>query len=299
MSEGRWSEIEFGKVPSKAHRQLRKAFGVRASERYQEYLNGLAKGTEKVNVKGTQPHELVTHYLNNDMFDQVIESQWDTLINKLQQAGSLSKALAVVDVSGSMDGLPMQVSIALGLVVSQLTTPPFTNKCITFSQQPEWHTVNGNNLQEKVKNLKNMSWGYNTNLLAVFTLILEQAKSNHLAPERMIETLFIFTDMQFDSGVSVTTWKTMSSEEKCDWNTTHDTIQLMYNEAGYTMPHIVYWNLRAAKPAIPCTKDTSGVAMVSGFSSDLLKLFMDGTEFTPEFMMMKAIAPYLDLVQLE
>lgn len=288
MSEGRWEEIDFGKVPSKAHRLLRNSFSKQQAERYQEYLFDLSAGTEKINVKGTQPHELVSHYLRNREFDQVIESQWDTLLNNLLQKGTLNKTLAIVDVSGSMTGQPMEVAIALGLLTSQCTSPPFTGKCITFSAEPKLHTVNGNTLHERVKNLSRMHWGMNTNLLAVFDLILDQAVNNHLAPERMIETLFIFTDMQFDSA----------ERGSASWSTTHDIIEQKYRASGYKMPQIVYWNLRSAQPAIPCTKDTPGVAMVSGFSSDLLKLFMDGGEFTPETMMMKAVEPYLDLVNL-
>lgn len=201
----------------------------------------------------------------------------------------LKKALAVVDVSGSMSGLPMVISVALGLVVSKLTSPPFYNKCITFSESPEWHQINGESLKDMIHDVKNMRWGANTDLLKVFEIILEEARTNNLAKERMIETLFVFTDMQFDSN--------MRFGEQ--WNTTYDTIKNMYEAEGYTVPKLVFWNLRASKPAIPCLKDTKGVAMVSGFSSDLLNLFMDDGDFTPETMMIKALEPYLPLVKLE
>lgn len=292
MSAGRWSEINFGAVPSKAHRNLRKAFGKHEAERYQSYLDSLKKGEAKINVAGIQPHELVQHYYKSiwgqqQKYDQVIESQWETMVFKLQEKGVLEKSMAIVDVSGSMQGLPMMVAMSLGLITSQLTSPPFTNTCITFSAEPEIHNITGNTLQEKVKNLSGMKWGYYTDLLKVFKLILSRAKSNKLAREKMIKTLFLFTDMQFDMA------------EKCNsWKTTYGEIKQLYDDEGYDMPQLVFWNLRATKPAFPCTKDTPGVALVSGYSAELLKVFMDGGTFSPMEVLMKAIQPYVDNIRL-
>ncbi len=292
MAENRWSEINFGAVPSKAHRNLRKAFGKHEEERYKSYLDSLKKGEAKINVAGIQPHELVQHYYKSiwgqqQKYDQVIESQWETMVFKLQEKGVLEKSMAIVDVSGSMQGLPMMVAMALGMITSQLTSPPFTNTCITFSAEPEIHNITGNTLQERVKSLTGMKWGYNTDLLKVFKLILSRAKSNKLAREKMIKTLFLFTDMQFDVAQPGGSWKT-----------TYGEIKQLYNDEGYDMPQLVFWNLRAAKPAFPCTKDTPGVALVSGYSAELLKVFMDGGSFTPMEIMMKAIQPYVENIRL-
>lgn len=286
MSENRWEEINFGQIPAKAHRILRNAFGKHQEERYNQYLEDLSEGKAKINVKGTQPHELVNHYRRGGKFDGTIEGQFSTMISKLKEKGLLEKALAIVDVSASMTGQPMDVSIALGLVVAELTTEPFRGTAITFSGEPELHTISGTTLEEKVENLEGMSWGANTNLDKVFDLILTKACKNSLAPERMIETLFIFTDMQFDQA------------EESNWETTYDRILQKYDVYGYTVPNIVFWNLRSSHAAFPTTKDTPGVALVSGFSAELLKVFMEGGEFTPEEMMKRTIAPYLDKVHI-
>lgn len=286
MSENRWDEINFGQVPAKAHRLLRKVFGQHQADRYKKYLEDLTTGKEKINTAGTQPHELVRHYMRGEDPDAVIEGQFSTVVSKLKKKGILSKALAIVDVSGSMAGQPMEVAIALGLVTAELTSEPFKNTVITFSSTPQLHTVSGSSLKEKVSDLRLMDWGMNTNLLAVFDLILDRATSTSLAPERMIETLFIFTDMQFDAA------------ESGDWNTTYGHIQSKYSDQGYTAPNIVFWNLRSSHVALPVTEDTPGVALVSGFSAELLKIFIEGGEFTPEEMMKRAISPYLEKVRI-
>ena len=56
-------------------------------------------------------------------------------------------------------------------------------------------------------------------------------------------------------------------------------MQDKFEAAGYKLPQVVYWNLRAScirgQKSTPVTYDQEGVALVSGFSGQLLKLFMD------------------------
>lgn len=118
------------------------------------------------------------------------------MIAKLAETGNFKRVTAVCDVSGSMSGTPMEVAIALGLVVAELTEPPFRNKLITFSETPKLHTIRGHTLAERVADVSHMEWGMNTNLLAVFELILQEATRNR--GSQMVEKLFIFSDMQFD-----------------------------------------------------------------------------------------------------
>lgn len=290
MAENRWEEINFSHVPSKAHRILRNAFGKHQADRYYEYLNNVKKGTEKINTSGVQPHELVRNYLiYNSKIDNTIEVQWDTLVKKLADKGSLNRSLAIVDVSGSMNGEPIQVAVSLGLLTSQLTAEPFKDYVVTFSDTPALHYVGDETLLKKVNNIRRMSWQMNTNLLAVFDLLLYKAQECNVSREDMIDTLFIFTDMQFDSAISRRGGK---------WDTVYENIRTKYERAGYDVPNIVFWNLRATKPSFPVQKDTPGVALLSGFSGELLKLFMEGDDLTPISLMNRAIQPYIELVRI-
>jgi hypothetical protein len=289
MAAGQWDKIDFATLPSKAHRLLRKAFTKHVPEQYQQYLDSLKKGEVKINSTGTQPHELVEVYLNeHSVLDGTIEGQWTNILKTLAELGTLDYAIAISDVSGSMSGLPMTVAIALGLVVSLLNSSPFKRKLITFSANPELHTVTGDTLYDMVNSVKNMSWGCNTDLLAVFQLLLNFAGMHQVSAENMPNTLFVFTDMQFDKA------------EKSDWKTTYQTILDMYTAAGYKVPNIVFWNLRDTKASFPTRADTPGVSLVSGFSADLLKVFMDGdlADMTPLKVMLATIAPYLEKVNV-
>ncbi|RZC55495.1 hypothetical protein C5167_014355 [Papaver somniferum] len=77
------------------------------------------------------------------------------------------------------------------------------------------------------------------------------------------------------------------------WETDYQVIQDKYRKSGYMkVPEIVFWNLRDSS-STPVLGQQKGVALVSGFSKNLLKLFLEGSdlsEFTPIRVMEKAIA---------
>jgi hypothetical protein len=277
---GTWDEIDFSHVPSVAMKKQKKAFERHLPEKFSSYLAAVMAGKAKMNSKGVQPHELVRTYLLG-LADPTVDAQWLSLISRLSSAGLFKDAIAVCDVSGSMAGVPMEVSIALGLVVSELTAEPFNGKVITFSEVPQWHRIVGANLRDKVASLSRAPWGMNTDFIAVFKMLLVEAQTYRLASEQMIKKIFVFTDMQFDTATNGITYQT-----------SYQTVKAMYDAAGYTMPQIVFWNLRDTNSSFPVRKDTPGVALMSGFSAEMLKLFLDDEEITPYKMMLKAVMPY-------
>jgi hypothetical protein len=173
MCAGEWDKIDYEKVPSRTMMLNRKAFNKNDEIRFGEYQMNLARGKAKVNSQGVQIHELTNRLMLGP--DQVLESQINAIINKLKESGNLGKCIAISDVSGSMNGTPMDVSIALGLIVSELAHPAFRNFLLTFSEQPQWYKVIGNSYYEKLKSIANMHWGGSTNFEGVFKLILDKA----------------------------------------------------------------------------------------------------------------------------
>jgi Domain of unknown function (DUF2828) len=208
--------------------------------------------------------------------------QWNDLISKLAEGGYFKCVQAVCDVSGSMAGTPMEVAIALGLVVAELTEEPFKNKLITFDADPILHTIEGKNLRDRVLDVSRMAWGGNTDLLKVFELLLHQALESPGA--KMVEKLFIFTDMQFDQATC----------EDDGWETTYSSICKMFAKENLTVPKIVFWNLRATHKSAPVTKDQVGTALISGFSSQMMKAFLDNdtVHFNPLSIMNEVLQKY-------
>jgi hypothetical protein len=155
-AENRWNEINFERVPSKCMKNNRKAFNKHLPEEFKEYLDRVKKGESKMNTMGIQPHELISNYLSNGMEDEAIDTQFYAFVERLKKNGLFENTISVCDVSGSMIGSPMKISISLGLILSELTNEPFKNKVITFSENPQLFSIEGETLKQKVDSLKNM-----------------------------------------------------------------------------------------------------------------------------------------------
>jgi len=262
----KWDKINFNTVPSKCHQLLKKAFVKHCGERYADYLSGLKKGVGKINVQGLAPHELVKFYMDHPDVDvnDTVEEAWKTLVAKVAEAGTFKSAVAVVDVSSSMSGLPMIVAIAMGLMVSELTECPYNGRVLTFHSTPEWHTIQGTTLKEKVACIAAAPWGGNTNLLQTFDLILDVASKNKVDQQHLPKNLFVFSDMQFDEATG-SHWM----------QTNYEAIKTKYRTAGYAVPGIVFWNLNGQlNKDAPIQCDTPGCALMSGFSASLLNVFL-------------------------
>ena len=62
MSGGKWSEIDYAAVPSRANLLYSEAFIRRDEERRLAYLAGLQRGETKINADVLFPHDIVHKY---------------------------------------------------------------------------------------------------------------------------------------------------------------------------------------------------------------------------------------------
>ncbi|XBI40003.1 hypothetical protein VPH35_124668 [Triticum aestivum] len=302
MSAQRWSELPYTRVASVAMRRYKVLFKKHDGERFDKYLEDVEAGKAKISAGALLPHEIAAAaYRGED--DDVSELQWRRMVDDLRSKGSSCNCISVCDVSGSMTGTPMEVCIALGVLTSELSEEPWAGKVITFSERPELQLINGKTLREKMRFVQRMEWDMNTNFQAVFDQILRTAVEARLAPEKMIRTVFVYSDMEFDeaSGHEDDDDDDYSEdddeedeeeERQRSWNTDYKVICQKFRDAGYgdVVPQIIFWNLRDSK-SMPVTSTQPGVAMVSGFSKNFLKIFLkrDGV-VNPEAIMMEAIA---------
>jgi Mg-chelatase subunit ChlD len=278
-----WSAIDYAKVPSRAHKLLRNTFQRHDKERYESYVEKCTKGEAKINSGAVYPHELVHACLRND-YNDTIEVMWKDMVSKLNV--NLKSSVAIVDVSGSMEyrinGVkPIEISIALGLMVAELGNGPFQNRVLTFDDTPTWHMIEPDtSLLQKVKKLKWADWGGSTNLRASFDLILDLATSSHCKQEDMPQTLYIFSDMQFNEAC-----------KQSNSISTFEYAKQAFALSGYSLPSIVFWNLNGRNEGVPIQMSEHNTALVSGFSPNLLKLLMNG-KLDPVGVMEDAIRPY-------
>lgn len=301
MCANQWNKIVYSHVPSRAHMLYRKSFSKHDTDRYNEYLANVRHGNEKINSLCIHPHELCERAFTN--YDETLQQQWNTMLEDLRKNTALGKALAVVDVSGSMNGLPMNVAVSFGLILSELVAPPFANKFITFSKDPELQTVSGNNLLEKLNSIKNSQWSMNTDFFKVFKLLLDHAKLFNIGNDAFPDTIFVFTDMQFDAADNNdafdpnNSWTDLPNENYVDDSenqkkmTLFQSIKELYSESGFTVPKLIFWNLREGKPAFPVISTQADVVYLSGFSPILLKMVHE-KNFDANIMLDSILEPY-------
>lgn len=287
-----WGKIPYNRVASVAMKLYKDKFLKHDEERFKKYLEDVKAGKAKIAAGALLPHEIIGSLHDSDGdAGQVAELQWKRMVEDMLKLGKMRNCMAVCDVSGSMSGTPMEVAVALGLLVSELSEDPWKGLVITFSQNPQLHLVQGDTLEAKCDFIRNMDWGMNTNLQKVFDLLLNVAVKGNLKPENMIKRLFVFSDMEFDQASANS------------WETDFEVIQNKFKKAGYgdAIPQLVFWNLRHSR-SIPVPGNQKGTALLSGFSKNLLKLFMDNDgEVQPDVFMDLAIAgpEYQKLVVLD
>ena len=295
MCSNLWEDIEFSKVPSLAMARYNSAFHKNCNEAFNKFKDDLQNGDTTVNAGAVYPYDIIkslpSPFYVNEFDDTVAQAQWDSLENYME--GSDKKILPVVDTSGSMgvsvsgSTTALDVAVSLGMYISERNEGAFKDAFITFSEHPELQYVPNGTLLEKVSSLKSANWGMNTNLQATFELILETAKKNSISADEMPDTLLILSDMQFDRCTG--TGRGINRSES-DWNpTVFDMIELMYTQADYKMPNIVFWNLRTSN-GVPVSFDKNDTALISGFSPSIMKHVLGSEEFNPEAIMLETIS---------
>jgi hypothetical protein len=292
MSAGRWDEIEFDKIPSKAGLVYRNAFARRdiLAKKYETFAK--SKDT-KVNAEALYPHDIahkaIDYKMQRTNLDNterlMLQKYWDNL--KDFYNGREENGIAVVDVSGSMSGTPMEAAVSMGAYIADKAHGPFANHFITFSSHPELVEFEGVDIVDKFNRCVRADWGMNTDLQAVFDMLLATAKSKHVKVKDMPTRLYIFSDMEFDECVSFNTqnnlrshrmwgdyYKTVDSIEEV--NSDLEKIKKQWSAAGYQMPQVIFWNLNARENHIPAIGD--GFSYVSGFSPSMIDCILSGKD---------------------
>ena len=273
MCRKEWGEINYNHVPSQAMQKYKRAFSRNDGDRFGVWINSLTKedSSNKVNSSQLFPYDIVKSILQKGGYSNGLTRE-DVLLYDAQWKGlkdyrfDLNRMIAVSDVSGSMnnpDRIPMSASISLGIYLSERNIGPFKDCFITFSNRPKLVRVTGNNIVEKVYNVSRANWEMNTDLEAVFDLILLNSVKYNVRKSDMPNTIIILSDMQFDRCVT-----------DVDSNALH-MIRDKYNQSGYSMPNIIFWNLDS-KGGVPVKFNDNGVALVSGYSPSILQAIMDG-----------------------
>ena len=269
MSEKKWEDIKYSSVPGSAMRRYKRAYNRNDSQRFEDWKND---SNSKASVSATYPHQ-VLNMVDED--EQLAEKLWNNLPDLITTDEVM---LPMIDVSGSMFGQPLQIAISLGLYLAERNKSEFKNRFLTFSDNPHIVTIDETkSLADKFRDIGTADWGMNTDFEKAYTKILQLAKRHNVDPKSMPTMLLVLSDMQFDD-----------SQNSGQWKTHYSWMQDEYEEAGYKLPKIVFWDLHAHSGQQAQCSDEN-VAMVSGFSPSIMKAILNAEEFNPIDVMMEAV----------
>ena len=279
MSEKRFNEIEYSKIPSKAGLIYRNAFAKRDAERYKEFM---ASKETKVNAGVNYPYEMVrevTKHLNHYYWQEdykwteeernALQKFWNQQKDYLQ--GKPCKMMGVIDTSGSMTSAgwgtvaPIDVAISIGMYAAERVGGPFKNHFISFASQPQLIEIEGIDFVDKVKRIYNKNLVDNTNLRAAFDLIKNIALQPGVNLDDVPNTLVVVSDMEIDGG---SYWRSEATRV-----TEMESIRNEWKSLGLPMPHLVYWNVNARNNLI---LDNSEATYVSGCSPVIFESIISG-----------------------
>lgn len=275
MSAGRWNEIQYSAVPSRAMMIYRKAFAKHDAERFTEFTADAVAGKEKINSSVLYPYDLVEKIWRwrSAKEDDVVEAQWRQLPNYVEPG---TNAIVIADTSGSMTGRPINTAIGLAIYFAERNVGAYHNMWMSFSANPKIHRLKGDTLAQKINSLDMSDWMMNTDLKAALKLVLDIAEKNEVAPEEMPKSLIVISDMEIDHCGNK------------NW-TFYDRMAHKFEEHGYQIPNIIFWNVNSRNDVFHADGKRKGVQLCSGQSTTVFKEMLSCIGMTPVEAMHKVI----------
>ena len=295
MSESAWSEINYETVPAKANMKYDKAFEKHDLERRSEYLEKVFLGEGKLNANGLMPYEIVHRITKGECYchgfkgDLLSELMWKKIVEEgFKNDWGLEDAIVVADGSGSMYShasgcssiMAIEICNALAIYFAEQLQGVFRNKAITFSERPQFIDLKDNtSLKDKLEIMFSHGEVANTNIEAVFDLILEMAKCNDVPRDELPKQVLIISDMEFDAATSA------SYYGRGNWSKVDESlftqIAKKYEEARYKMPRLIFWNVCGRTDTIPMVDNEEGLCLLTGFSQNAMKVAADKKKKDP------------------
>lgn len=169
--------------------------------------------------------------------------------------------------------LPASVALSLGLYFAERNKGVFNQHFIEFSEKPKLIEIKGKTFVDRLRYVSKFNEIADTNLEAVFDLILNTAIKYHVPQEELPAKLIIISDMEFNSCVHHAELSNFESAKK------------NYGEAGYKLPEIVFWNTASRNRQQPVKMNEQGVALVSGVTPKIFEMIAGGNLSPYTFMM--------------
>lgn len=278
LSDSKWSEVEYDKLPSKAGLQYRGAFFRHDEERYKAFLDSVTKGEKKVNASTLYPYDISKKvrdldyaYSDTTAENELYNALWKELPNYIPEGVN---TLVMADISSSMTWghasvAPIDVALSLAVYTAERNTGMFQNAFMTYATDPQFVQLEGDTFVERMQTVYSQTVHLgSTDVYKAFMRVLEVAKQHQIAKTEMPRSIMVISDMQFNESTSGSKKLVTQLKEE-------------FEAAGYDMPVLVFWNVNASLTNFPSVEKELNTIMISGASPSILKSVLSGKFITP------------------
>ena len=276
MSAGRWDEISYSAVPSRAMMIYRNAFARHDGARYSAFIRKAMEGKVTIHSQTLYPYDIVEKVMRGGgrvAADPALEAQWKQLPDYVEKG---TNALVIADTSGSMYGRPLATSVGLAVYFAERNTGAYHNMFMSFSATSRIQILKGETLAQKISSIDMRDWMMNTDLEAAFRNVLKIAILNRVPAEEMPRALIVISDMEIDACGNR------------EW-TFYEKMESLFRINGYTIPNIIFWNVNSRHDVFHADAKRRGVQLFSGQSASVFSTIMQSINMTPVEAMEKVI----------
>lgn len=297
MSQGKWEQIDYTFVPSKANLKYNNAFLRHDEKRRRDFLKLVDSGKAKINSGTLFPHEIWSN-LRRGGDDESLDALWDSQ----KRYESLGEMIVVCDGSGSMltqigktKQLALDVAQSLATYFAEGLKGSFRGKFITFSMNPKLVDISGcYTLKDKFNMVSKHTEVANTDIYKVYKLILDTAMANKTPIEEMPKSVLIISDGEFD-GMAYTG----GGKHRGGTNSLFKELEAMFNDKGYPFPKTIFWNVMGRSGTIPMVQSNTGLALVSGFSPSITSMLLSNKNDPFEILLEKLLSERYSYITLK
>lgn len=273
------SKIDFSKVPLKSRQQYHNSFLNKSKSSNNNPRDNREKETCKSNYLSyinsskllyTNCHlyEIIKRIINAKLWNTSNDDLERNVVSKMWKSRKIHinhmENIALIDMSCSMNDIPLFNAIALGLFIAEHNTGEFYNKIMVFGNKPSWVEFdNEMDICDKVGYIIKNKNQINSDLYTVFDKLIHVVKSNKLSKGKLKPiTVTVLSDMQIERNHNLKNY--------CMYSV----INTMFDSAKIDKPQLIFWNLKQTNGfPIYTIHNYSDVLMFSGYSEKLLYNF--------------------------
>ena len=210
-------------------------------------------------------YQLEAHY-DEELVD-LLNKQWEN--NGHQNNKQLEYMIPIIDTSECMtqdNNRPLYTALGLGIRIAEQSK--LGKRCMTLSHTASWVNLeHANTFYDSVMAIKSTSSSIRANISESMELILQHIKETKMTNQEVSQlTLVVLSNMQFDRAKSIIPIDVEIENQ-------YEKVGIEISGVPYKPPRIIFWNLMETD-GFPTVSFRTGVAMISGYSPQLINTFM-------------------------